>query len=190
MIALIFLDFPHIKGNLSEIPYNTALIRSLPYFLMGSVFGQLYVKWKTPDNLSGRIFVSSLLLIPLLYPKIYFFLTGRDHEMWMDVGIFFSVSLVFFLIIFLVPDDDALISNCIGDFLGKISYSLYLLHLPILLQIKDQAVKFPELFLPIFLIMAIVVSYVSYLVMENPLRLAVRAIASNKWVNKDAPRHP
>ena len=70
MIALIFLDFPHIKGNLSEIPYNTALIRSLPYFLMGSVFGQLYVKWKIPDNLSGRIFVSSLLLIPLLYPPV------------------------------------------------------------------------------------------------------------------------
>ena len=188
MVGVIFLDFPQIKGNLSGISYDTALIRCLPYFLTGLVLGRLYVKWKTPDNLSCRIFVSSLLLIPLLYPKIYTFLTGHDHEMWMDVGILFSVSLVFFLIVFLVPDDDALVSNRIGDFLGKISYSLYLLHLPILFQIKDQAARFPELFLPIFLIMTIVVSYISYLVIENPARLAVRAIASSKWVSKDGPR--
>lgn len=180
MVALIFLDFPRLMGNLYGIPYDTSLIRSLPYFLMGLIFGQLYVKWKTPDNLSSRIFVLSLLLIPTLYPKIFFLITGHNHDMWRDVGVLFSVSLVFFLITFLVPDDDPLVSNRIGDFLGKISYSIYLLHLPILWQIKSQTIKFPLLFLPIFLLLTIVISYISHLRIENFSRLAIRAIISKE----------
>ncbi len=189
MVVLIFFDFPRIRGNISGISYDFALIRSLPYFLMGLIFGRLYINWKAPDYLTSRLFVLSLLLIPLLYPKIFHFITGHNHEMWRDVGILLCVSLVFFSIVFFVPDNYALIANRIGDFLGKISYSLYLLHIPILVQIKTYAIKSPELYLPIFLILSIVVSYISYLVVENPSRLAIRAIASNNRMHSDRKKH-
>ena len=98
----------------------------------------------------------------------------------------FRGSRVFFLITFLVPDEDTLISNRIGDFLGKISFSLYLLHLPVLWQIENQAIKSPALFLPIFLVLTIVVSSTSYFVIENPLRLIIRSIALNNRVHSDS----
>lgn len=186
MVGLVVLGFPRKIGSLFGIPYDTALFPSLPYFLMGLILGQLYGKWKIPDNLPSRMYLLSLLLIPLLYPKIHLFLTGRNHVMWNDVGVFFSISLVFFLITFLVPDDCTLISNRIGDFLGKISFSLYLLHLPVLWQIENQAVQSPVLFLPIFLVLTVAVSSTSYFVIENPLRLAIRAVALNNRLHSDS----
>ena len=149
-------------------------------FLMGIVFGQLYIKCKIPAYLSNPIYVLSLLLIPLFYPELHHYITGyHNNEMWKDVGILFSVSVVFFCIAFLVPDNVHITSNRIGDFLGKMSYSLYLFHLPVFGLIKNYAIYSPILFLPIFLMLSIVVSYISYLVVENPSRTAIRAIASN-----------
>jgi peptidoglycan/LPS O-acetylase OafA/YrhL len=180
LISLIFLDFLRVQGSVFDLAYDTALIMALPYLLIGIIFGQLYANWKVPDYLTSRIYLFSLLLIPLLYPKIFYYLFGYKHEFWKDVGIFFIVSFVFFSIIFLVPDDEKLISNRIGDFLGKISYSLYLLHIPVLWQLKTYAVSHPELFLPVFIILSIFISYLSYSVIENPLRLYIRSIAYKK----------
>jgi peptidoglycan/LPS O-acetylase OafA/YrhL len=168
-----------MRGNFSGIPYDFALLSSLPYFLMGVIFGQLYKRWKIPNNLSNRIYVLSLLLILFLYPIIFAHFTGHYHKIWRDVGILFIVSFVFFLITFLVPDDEKIISNPIGAFFGKISYSIYLLHMPILMQIEEHAIKSPELLLPIYLLLTIVASYISYLVIESPSRTTIRAIASN-----------
>ena len=185
MVILVFSGFPRFEGSLSGIPYDIALIPSLPYFIMGLVFGQLYNKWKVPDDLSNRLFIVSLFLILLLYPKMFHAITGYYHGMWRDSRTLFAVSLFFFMIIFLTPDDDPLIANRIGDFLGKISYSLYLLHFPVLYQIKHLAIKSPELFLPVFLCLSILISYISYLVIENPSRLLIKTIASRNRMQAD-----
>ncbi len=180
MVVLVILDFPRNQGSLFGIPFDTVVIRSLPYFLMGLIFGQLYLKWEVPNLLTSRAFILSLMLIPLLYPVIFTYLTGRVHEEWRDVGVFFIVSLVFFIFTFLIPDGDKLTSNRIGDYLGKISYSLYLLHVPILWQISGQAIQNPWLFLPIFLVLTIIISQLSYSMIESPSRRLIRAIAPNR----------
>ena len=182
MVILVFFAFPRFKGSISGIPYIIALTPSLPYFFVGVVFGRLYAKWKTPAYLSNRVYILSLLLIPLLYPTIFHSITGHYHGMWRDTGVLFTVSLVFFMFVFLTPDDDTIIANRIGDFLGKISYSLYLLHLPILWQIKPLVIKFPELFLPVYLCLSIIISYISYLVIEYPCRSFIKNISFNGYM--------
>jgi peptidoglycan/LPS O-acetylase OafA/YrhL len=111
---------------------------------------------------------------------------GHKHGMWQDVGVLFSVSFVFFFLVFLVPDKNILLSNRIGDFIGKISYSLYLLHQPVLHQLEKPANEQPEIFLVIFLGVSIIISYMSYLIIENPSRKAIRSIASNKRMHSEA----
>jgi peptidoglycan/LPS O-acetylase OafA/YrhL len=96
--------------------------------------------------------------------------------MWKDVGVLFCVSFVFFSVVFLVPDKNIFLSNYIGDFLGKISYSLYLLQYPVIWQLENQAKEKPEIFLIIFLIVLIVISYISYLIIECPTRRTIRTI--------------
>jgi len=107
-------------------------------------------------------------------------LTGHQHGMWQDVGVLFVVSFVFFCITFLVPDNTLLMSNPVGDFFGKISYSLYLLHMPVLKLLKTPVTDSPVLLLPLFLSLAIGVSYLSFRVIECPARHAIRCLAYRK----------
>ncbi|MDD2661190.1 MAG: acyltransferase [Methylococcales bacterium] len=185
-IILIVFDFPNPTATLKGLSIDTKLIRSLPYFFVGVVFGQLHKSWTPPDYLQGGIFVFTLLIIPFLYPKIFYLVTGNNHEAWQDVGILFIVSFVFFSLVFLVPDSNILLSNFIGDFLGKVSYSLYLLHLPVLHLMQETAKSHAGVFLIVFVITSLFISYLSYLVVESPSRRAIRSIASNKRMYSDA----
>jgi peptidoglycan/LPS O-acetylase OafA/YrhL len=177
VVGLIFAEFPRIKGSSHDIPYDIALLPALSYFLVGVTFGQLYRCWKAPSALRSSAYLLSLLLIPLLFPVIFMSLTGHQHGMWQDVGVLYVVSFVFFCITFLVPDNALLIANPVGDFLGKISYSLYLLHMPVLNLLKTHVTASPVLLLPFFLSLAIIVSYLSFRVIEGPARRAIKCLA-------------
>ncbi|WP_425398141.1 acyltransferase family protein [Aeoliella sp.] len=183
-VILLYFDFPVFQGRILGVRYDTAVIPSLPYFFIGVVLGELYVKGKIPTGLVSRWYVASLLLLPLLYPRIHYYLTGNTHEMWGAFEILFPLSFMFFLIAFLVPDDNWVLSNRIGDFLGKISYSLYLLHLPVLWQIQNDATRNPTLVLPIYLLLVIAVSYISYLLVECPARRAIRSFATKNPMSR------
>lgn len=94
--------------------------------------------------------------------------------MWADVGLMGIVAFVFFCVVFLVPDGNVLTENGAGDLLGRISYSLYLLHLPVLMLLLPLVQEEPLAGLPLFLTCALVVSWISYAVLERPSRARVR----------------
>jgi len=175
--GLVFLHFPDPEWRVFGLDIQGSLIRSLPYFLVGVIFGQLYGTWQAPEYLRKNIFALALLIIPLMFPNIFKFLMGYSHTTWTDAGVFFVVSAVFFALIFLVPEDNAVLASRVGDFLGMISYSLYLLHLPILALIAGPASQAPVLFLPLYVAATLGVAYVSYKLIEAPARRGIRSIA-------------
>lgn len=177
LVGLILSGFPRITGSIQEIPYDLALPQALPYFLVGVVFGQLYRCWMAPLALRSSAYVSVLILIPLFFPEIFASLTGHKHAMWQDAGVIYVVSFVFFVITFLVPNESPLMCNPVGDLLGKVSYSLYLLHMPIMNLLKPYIIAFPRLSLPIFLVVTVGISYLSFRLIERPARRAIRALA-------------
>ncbi len=77
-----------------------------------------------------------------------------------------------------VPGFRAL-ANMPADFIGKISYPLYLLHMPIVAQI-NQFDLFIGLKLLLSFILSVLVAYVSYRFFEKPVARLLRSIASNK----------
>ena len=77
-------------------------------------------------------FILALCLIPLLYPDFSPVNEGDKKRMWLSYEVLFVMSTVFFCIVFLVPNNNIFLANKIGDFLGKVSYSFYLLHMPII----------------------------------------------------------
>ncbi|MEM9090562.1 MAG: acyltransferase [Cyanobacteria bacterium P01_F01_bin.53] len=176
LIILMFYGLPAPRLTVVGWEIDTKLVRSLPYFLMGVVFGQIYKSWTPPKSLHSGGFVFSLAIILALYPNVFRFLTGQYHQMWQDIRIFTMVSLVFFLIAFLVPDENLLLANPVGDFLGKISYSVYLLHLPILRSMDAIALS-PMPSLVVFTGLLLVVSYLSYRFIESPSRQFLRSLA-------------
>lgn len=153
----------------------------LLYFLAGTVLGQLKSRWEAPAYLRKNVFFLSILFLIVLYPGIFQILTGQflggTDKLWIDLRIFLAISSVFFILIFLVPDNSKLLSNPIGDFLGNISYSVYLLHICVLNSILPFAKGNPWLFFFPFIALTLLVSFLSYKLFELPTQKAIRFVA-------------
>jgi peptidoglycan/LPS O-acetylase OafA/YrhL len=182
VLALLMTHLPAETRKIRGYPVQANLIIAFPFFAVGMLFGQLYKKWKVPDKLRSHLFLLAFLAIPLLYPKIFRSVFGFDHGMWRDLSVLLTMSAVFFALVFLVPAENKILSNRLGDFLGKISYSLYLLHMPVLHLLNDSAKESPFLFLPIFVFGVTAVSAVFYYLLESPSRNAIRSAFQLKWL--------
>ena len=184
LITLFFTNFPRIHGDIQGVPYNFFhLLRSLPYFLIGVIFGIHYKAFKVPDYLRKNWFIATLLLIPLMYPEFSPVLSDAKMKMWLNYEVLLVMASVFFCIVFLVPDNNYLLANQIGDFLGKISYSLYLLHLPIITQVNKLNLSI-ELKLMLSILISIMFAYLSYRFIEKPSARIVRNLGNNKLGKK------
>jgi peptidoglycan/LPS O-acetylase OafA/YrhL len=168
--------FPRPTGSVLGLPWDFSLAQALPYFSAGMLYGSLYGKLNLPGRAVRHGNVCVLLLIPLLYPLIFTALTGDSHGMWQDPTILLALSLVFFITVFAVPDDNPLLVNRVGDFLGRISYSLYLWHLPILLAVKPLAAAYPWWSLGPYLLLSIAAAQLSFQVIEDPSRRYLRRV--------------
>jgi len=185
VIALVFIlfilfDFPNPRWRIHGLLIHAAIIPSLPYFLVGVTLGWIYRRWPAPSALRRDFFVLPLLLLPLLYPRIFQLLTGYQHRLWWSLGLLIAMTAIFFAVVFLVPDDNRLLSNRVGDFLGKVSYSVYLLHKPLLNLITVPAREHTIGYLFLFVGLTLLVAYASYLVIEHPTRALIRRLGTKK----------
>lgn len=173
LILLFLSNFPRPSGNVGHLSYDLHLFRSLPYFLVGIIFGMHYRTFKVPDYLSSNWFIICLILIPLMYPELTPVKSSARYKMWLNYEVLLVMATVFFSILFLVPEKTSLLSNKVGDFLGKISYSLYLLHMPILIQLNKLEMQV-ELKLIVFILTSVIIAYLSFHYIEKPLARLVR----------------
>ncbi|MCO7222712.1 acyltransferase [Pleionea sp. CnH1-48] len=177
LITLFLVNFPRPHGDVAGLPYDFHLFRSLPYFLVGMLFGMYYKTYKVPEYLKSSWFVGVLLLVPFLYPEFSPVASDAKRRMWLSYEVLLVMSAVFYCIVFLVPDGSRLLSNRLGDFIGKISYSLYLLHMPILWQVNKLEMSL-ELKLVVFVLLSTFVAYLSFRFIEKPLAKWIRSIMS------------
>ncbi|MCW8093090.1 acyltransferase family protein [Alteromonas sp. ASW11-130] len=180
MLFLFFANFPRIYGEINGVPYNVFnVLRSLPFFFVGVLFGMHYKAFNVPHYLQKHWFVFALLLIPLMYPEFTPISTADKQKMWLSYEVLLVMSTVFFCIVFLVPDNNLLLANKFGDFIGKISYSLYLLHMPIISLVNEQNISI-ELKLFLSLTLSIAAAFVSYRMFERPMANFIRRFAEAK----------
>lgn len=168
IIALFFFNFPRPHGNISGLPFDFHIFRSLPWFLIGMLLGMLYGKVTVPKYMQSSFFVAALLLIPLLYPDFTPVTSDAKRRMWLNYEVLIVTASVFACIVFLVPNSSKILANRVGDFLGKISYSLYLLHMPILPLIAQLSLAI-ELKLLLFIALSLCAATVSFYCVEKPI---------------------
>ncbi|CAH9053376.1 hypothetical protein PSECIP111854_01158 [Pseudoalteromonas sp. CIP111854] len=178
MMLLFFTNFPRISGDFNGIPYNLfSILRTLPFFFVGVVFGMHYKSAKIPDYLKKHWFVLSLCLIPLMYPEFTPVTSDAKNRMWLSYEVLLVMSAVFFCVVFLVPNNNILLANKLGDFVGKISYSLYLLHMPIILMVNEWEIAI-EFKLILSLSLSLLVAYISFCCFERPIAKMIRRFGS------------
>lgn len=154
-----------------------SFLQVYPYFCAGFLLGWLYNHWKAPSFLLSHFFIVVLLAVPLLYPNVLIKLTGFTHGLWSDPRLLLAIAFIFFVIVFLVPQRNLLLENFIGDFLGKISYSMYLLHYPVLWLLKDLGFTQHAFGLFAFTAATLLVSTISYQYLEVPARSWIKSRA-------------
>lgn len=168
LIFLFFTNFSRLHGDIYGIPYHLRVLKSLPYFLVGVILGLHYNTLTIPRYLKKHAFVLSLLLIPLMYPSFSPVESDAKIRMWLSYEVLIVMSAVFFSVVFLVPEKNIILENPLGDFLGKISYSLYLLHLPII-SLVDKMNFLIEVKLVVSIILSIAIAYFVYRFFERPM---------------------
>lgn len=174
LLLLFFTNFPRIYGDIYGVPYNQfTVLRSLPYFFIGVIFGLHYKTLVIPSYLKKHGFIFTLCLIPLMYPELSPVTSDAKNRMWLSYEVLLVMSSVFFCVVFLVPDNNILLANKVGDFLGKISYSLYLLHMPVIAFVHqfDWTV---EIKLLTSFLLSIAIAFVSFVCIEKPLARYIR----------------
>lgn len=151
------------------------ILKAIPFFLTGLVMGQFYTSLNVllpKSNIWGL----SILLVFLIYPGIYQSILNKESILWYSFTTYLAVTFFFFTWVFMIPEKNTLFSNKLGDFLGKISYSMYLLHLPLIFVLKSYLRTSPLLMLPVYFIVLIGVSYLSYKLIENPTRAYIKSL--------------
>jgi peptidoglycan/LPS O-acetylase OafA/YrhL len=165
------------KQPVMGFPVDLPVLRGLPYFVAGMAIGMLYLRWQPPARWRHHAFVAALGLVLLLYPAILERLTGWTYVMWFNPLVLVVMSLAFFCLVFLVPDGNPLLEHRLGDYLGNISYSLYLLHFPILLAMEKFGLASGAGGLLLFLGITILAATLTYRFFEFPVRTRIRSRA-------------
>ncbi len=179
VVLLLLADPPAPRFRLFGLPGQLWLLRTLPFFLTGVLLGHLYANWQPPAVLRNHLFILCLPLLLLLYPRIMEAVLGISYWPWQDNWVLLPVALIFFGLVFLVPDGNPVLENPVGDFLGRISYSLYLTHVPLLLSLREALHGQPWLGAPLYLGAAVLVAWCSYRLVELPARTALRRLGGS-----------
>ncbi len=153
---------------------NFNIFKSIPFFLVGMILGVYYKPLqKLPKS---NWFGLGICFVFLVYPSIYSVLFRVQLSVWYSLITLAAVSVFFISWVFMISGNSRLFSNRVGDYLGKISYSMYLLHLPILsffLSVFD-GFNSHYLLLPLFVVTVLLVSAASYKYIEQPSKKFIR----------------
>jgi peptidoglycan/LPS O-acetylase OafA/YrhL len=164
-------------GPVHGFPIELKVVRGLPFFTVGMIIGLAYNRWRPAERVRHHAWVIALPMILLLYPVILEWLTGWTYAMWFTPAILVAMAAIFSILVFLVPDGNPILENRVGDHLGKVSYSLYLLHFPILLLFKQAGLAKGADGLALYLAATVLAASATYRFYEFPTRRWLRALA-------------
>ena len=162
---LIFIKSTQLPGMLDE--FGVGLLMAKLYFDNSDIF-------KT--NITLNFFISlSLSIILYLFFKHFSFSLYQNFYCHIFFRSLLSIFLFFFIFflngLFLKIHENSFISKLFNPFifLGKISYGLYLWHLPIILSLKKVNSFSSASILCLTIILTILLSTISYFYFELPI---------------------
>jgi peptidoglycan/LPS O-acetylase OafA/YrhL len=151
----------------------------LPFFLIGMVLSSAIPRVPTGrDAFRNVAFLGALFAGVLCMPQVALTLLGVDYPGLWKSPIHLAAMTALLATSLLSPLAGSAFGGRVGRFFGDISYSVYLLHLPLLGWMKSfEALRSrPGVFLLVFLTALIALCALSYRLLEAPARRRINAI--------------
>ena len=163
------------QANTAGIPQ---FLDYVGYFL-GGVAVSLTISKLRAGHFWNIVFISaaalSLLLFPTIYANIFRQARWADFgRMWHDPLCLVAVSALLATSL-LAPVAKMVLANRSMVYSGRISYSVYLVHVPVIIWLTrfTSTSQFPILFLLLALVLTIAIASISYRWLECPVRSAI-----------------
>lgn len=147
----------------------------LDFFAGGVCAGYIY-PLLLPNNQNKQrmlaaniLFILSVIGIIILIPNIFHALFGFHHRLW-HTSISFSILTSSCVLLCAMTSGiiERIFSNIIISFIGKISFSLYLVHIPCLKFVKNNFNLSQNVELGLGIIVSISIAYFLFLLIETP----------------------
>lgn len=176
LISLVICLF-FININLNKVAFLSIPTR-LWQFCLGSLLYFL-PQIKISYNYKYTAYLSSLILIFIISaisnPNINFVSTQLLVSFFGSIIIYFGNE---------IKKDNYFLGNFIFQFLGKISFSLYLVHWPVLVFAKYYFIEILNEQLLILLLITLLLSFLFYLFIESKFRLNFTIFSGFKYLLK------
>ncbi len=190
MLTIALLIFVALFLNYFMVLTPLSTIKFFPVFLMGTVLSIVEVFYlekadteKASVSIEGLGWISSVLII-LSFPAVSEGLFGINTNFY-TANNFVGVSLCWTIVLIATKYGSGILRRIFEikwlRFIGKISFSVYLFHIPILLSIKRNHWNFLDGFkIYAFIIFTILFASTTYLLIERPLsRIKISSKKSN-----------
>ncbi|MBY5311942.1 acyltransferase family protein [Rhizobium leguminosarum] len=187
---IVGLTVAVVVDGLVELPGpGIVLVSKLPYFLFGALAGIMHSYWNSwvPSVLTG---ISTLFLLVVFFTYRHI-LPGFSPEFW-SLQSAVAASVIVGLVARQPPIATRILAAAPVRFFGKISFSLYLFHVPIMFLARltfDAFMPEPALIL-VTLCVAVVGAWFIHETIEVPgRRLLVLIWQDNRWrlVSRETP---
>jgi peptidoglycan/LPS O-acetylase OafA/YrhL len=162
----------------TDAPQEFPLLDYIAYFLGGLVISLGIGKAK-PEFPWTIAFICSGIFCFLLFPIVFAKSFGQAKwldgtQMWHDPLCFFAVCALLGTSL-LAPAARFVLANRFMTYSGRISYSIYLLHAPVIMYLIrfTPAGRYPVPVLALAFVISIILASISYRWIENPLRAAI-----------------
>lgn len=164
LMALVAVD-----GLLGLPGPGILLLSKLPYFLFGTIAGRLHAIWG-PVSRSRLVGVLALLL-PVLFMSYRTILPAVDPDFW-GMHSAFAAAVIVALVAWQSPLSAKVFASPPLRFLGAISFSLYLFHVPAMFLARHTlGGLLPEpVVIPLTFLIAVLAAWFLHVTIELPSR--------------------
>ena len=183
----ILLDFPRFRQQEFWLGYGS-------FFLAGVLVSAVYKTIKTSLNktyLNDLVFVACIAFLPFLAPTIFdmFFEAGGKLETgkprWDSIEFYLLFMVIFLYACLTSKLADRILGHKVFRFMGQISYTVYLIHIPVLryIRIKTDIDKNLLLYFIVLIVATTVLSYLIHRFFEKPVMNKLNSAFDKKWGN-------
>lgn len=173
-LAVILLGYPAPTRFVYGVEVQIRFVRALPWMFAGIWMARIYRHWPGPARFQSSVFALVPFLAVVFFPENLEALFSRASDPWADTVVLAGMGAVFFLFVFLVPDHGRLAANRVNDGLARVSYPLYLVHIPLLYWASPLLREAGPLSYPVYLATALGLSVLVHELFEKPARLWLR----------------